>query len=189
MKRKNQAFSHDRSFWMFVLPSLLLFGVFFLLPLGMSIWFSFTNYDGWKTMDFMGIKNYVDILTSGDFYKTLSRTMVYTACNLPFKVAIPLLLAALVTSQSLKGTTLVRTLVYPGPVLGFGSRYYHQLDVRAGVWAGKFPPAKDRGRPVAVVLKPGAGHGGHQRGLQLDFCRILHAFVCWGDQQHFQGAL
>ena len=112
MKRKNQAFSHDRSVWMFVLPSLLLFGVFFLLPLGMSIWFSFTNYDGWKTMDFMGIKNYVDILTSGDFYKTLSRTMVYTACNLPFKVAIPLLLAALVTSQSLKGTTLVRTLVY-----------------------------------------------------------------------------
>lgn len=112
MKRKNQAFCHDRSFWMFVIPSLLLFGVFFLLPLGMSVWFSFTNYDGWKTMDFVGIKNYLDILTSGDFYKTLSRTIVYTVCNLPFKIAIPLLLAALVTSQSLKGTTVVRTLVY-----------------------------------------------------------------------------
>ena len=112
MKRKKQAFCHDRSFWMFVIPSLLLFGVFFLLPLGMSVWFSFTNYDGWKTMDFVGIKNYLDILTSGDFYKTLSRTIVYTVCNLPFKIAIPLLLAALVTSQSLKGTTIVRTLVY-----------------------------------------------------------------------------
>lgn len=112
MKRKNQAFCHDRSFWMFVIPSLLLFGVFFLLPLGMSVWFSLTNYDGWKTMDFVGIKNYLDILTSGDFYKTLSRTIVYTVCNLPFKIAIPLLLAALVTSQSLKGTTIVRTLVY-----------------------------------------------------------------------------
>ncbi len=112
MKRKNQAFCHDRSFWMFVIPSLLLFGVFFLLPLGMSVWFSLTNYDGWKTMDFVGIKNYLDILTSGDFYKTLSRTIVYTVCNLPFKIAIPLLLAALVTSQSVKGTTIVRTLVY-----------------------------------------------------------------------------
>lgn len=60
MKRKKQAFCHDRSFWMFVIPSLLLFGVFFLLPLGMSVWFSFTNYDGWKTMDFVGIKNYMD---------------------------------------------------------------------------------------------------------------------------------
>jgi len=112
MKKKNQAFCHTRSFWMFVLPALLLFGMFFLLPLGLSIWFSFTNYDGWKTMDFVGLKNYVSILTSPDFYKTISRTVVYTVCNLPFKVAIPLLLAALVTSKSLKGTTLVRTLIY-----------------------------------------------------------------------------
>ncbi|MDO4330212.1 MAG: sugar ABC transporter permease [Lachnospiraceae bacterium] len=112
MKKKNQAFCHSRAFWMFVLPSLLLFGVFFLVPLGLSVWFSFTNYDGWKTMDFIGIKNYADILTSSDFYKTVSRTLIYTICNLPFKVAIPLLLAALVTSSKLKGTTIVRTLIY-----------------------------------------------------------------------------
>lgn len=112
MKKKNQAFCHSRAFWMFVLPSLLLFGVFFLVPLGLSVWFSFTNYDGWKTMDFIGIKNYADILTSSDFYKTVSRTIIYTICNLPFKVAIPLLLAALVTSSKLKGTTIVRTLIY-----------------------------------------------------------------------------
>lgn len=112
MKKRQQAFCHTRSFWMFVIPSLALFGVFFLLPLGLSIWFSFTNYDGWKTVDFIGLKNYADILTNGDFYKTVWRTIVYTVCNLPFKIAIPLLLAALVTSKSLRGTTLVRTLVY-----------------------------------------------------------------------------
>ncbi len=112
MKKKNQAFCHSKAFWMFVLPSLLLFSVFFLVPLGLSIWFSFTNYDGWKTMDFIGIKNYTDILTSSDFYKTVSRTIIYTVCNLPFKIAIPLLLAALVTSSRLKGTTAVRTLIY-----------------------------------------------------------------------------
>lgn len=112
MKKKNQAFCHTRAFWMFVLPSLLLFGVFFLVPLGLSVWFSFTNYDGWKTMDFIGIKNYASILTSSDFYKTVSRTIIYTICNLPFKIAIPLLLAALVTSSKLRGTTIVRTLIY-----------------------------------------------------------------------------
>ena len=56
MFKKNQAFCHTRAFWMFVIPSLVLFGVFFLLPLVLSIVFSFTNYDGWKTMDFVGIK-------------------------------------------------------------------------------------------------------------------------------------
>lgn len=112
MKKKKQAFCHTRAFWMFVMPSLFLFGLFFLLPLVLSIGFSFTNYDGWKTMDFVGLKNYIDILKNADFYKTIGRTLLYTVCNLPFKVAIPLLLAALVTSKRLKGTTFVRTLVY-----------------------------------------------------------------------------
>lgn len=111
-KTKNSALRHTGAFWMLVLPSLLLFTVFFLVPLILSIWFSFTNYDGWKTMDFVGLKNYIDALTNADFYKTLGRTLLYTICNLPFKVAIPLLLATLVTSKSLKCTTLVRTLCY-----------------------------------------------------------------------------
>ena len=67
-KRKEQAFCHTRSFWMFVLPSLLLFTAFFLIPLVLSIWFSLTNYDGWKTMDFIGLKNYIDILQDKNFY-------------------------------------------------------------------------------------------------------------------------
>ena len=111
MKRK-ATLKHTGAFWAFVAPCIILFGVFFLLPLVLSIAFSFTNYDGWKTMDFVGLKNYITALTNADFYKTLGRTLLYTICNLPFKVAIPLLLATLVTSKSLKCTTLVRTLVY-----------------------------------------------------------------------------
>ena len=66
-KSRRQSFCHTHSFWLFVLPSLALFAVFFLVPLVLSIWFSFTNYDGWKTMDVIGLKNYTDILK--DFSK------------------------------------------------------------------------------------------------------------------------
>ena len=86
-KSRRQSFCHTHSFWLFVLPSLALFAVFFLVPLVLSIWFSFTNYDGWKTMDVIGLKNYTDILKDGDFYKTVGRTLLYTVCNLPFKIA------------------------------------------------------------------------------------------------------
>ena len=110
--KRKQAFCHTRAFWMFVLPSLALFGVFFLLPLVLSIGFSLTNYDGWKKMDFIGLKNYSSILKDSNFYKTVMRTIVYAVCNLPFKIAVPLLLAALVTSSKLKGRTVVRTLIY-----------------------------------------------------------------------------
>ena len=111
-KRKGQAFCHTRSFWMFVLPSLLLFTGFFLVPLVLSIWFSLTNYDGWKTMDFIGLANYTNILQDENFYTAVGRTLVYTVCNLPFKIIIPLLLATLVTSKWMRGKTVVRTLVY-----------------------------------------------------------------------------
>lgn len=111
-KRKGQAFCHTRSFWMFVLPSLLLFTGFFLVPLVLSIWFSLTNYDGWKTMDFIGLANYTNILQDKNFYAAVGRTLVYTVCNLPFKIIIPLLLATLVTSKWMRGKTVVRTLVY-----------------------------------------------------------------------------
>lgn len=111
-KRKEQAFCHTRSFWMFVLPSLLLFTGFFLIPLVLSIWFSLTNYDGWKTMDFIGLANYIDILQDKNFYSAVGRTIIYTVCNLPFKIVIPLLLATLVTSKWMRGKTMVRTLVY-----------------------------------------------------------------------------
>lgn len=111
-QKKSKNFRHTKAFWLFVLPSLVLFTVFFLLPLGMSVYFSFTNYDGWKTMDFIGLENYTKILKDTEFYSTIGRTVVYTVVNLPFKIAIPLLLAVLVTSKHLHGRTMIRTWIY-----------------------------------------------------------------------------
>lgn len=112
MNKKKQAFSHTRAFWMFVAPAFILFTVFFLIPLILSIGLSFTNFDGWKKMDFIGTKNYVRILKDAEFYKTMLKTFIYTIVNLPFKVIIPLLVAVLVTSKLLKGTTIIRTVIY-----------------------------------------------------------------------------
>lgn len=47
-----------------------------------------------------------------NFYSAVGRTILYTVCNLPFKIAVPLLLATLVTSKWMRGKTMVRTLVY-----------------------------------------------------------------------------
>lgn len=112
MGKRNQAFCHTRAFWLFVSPALLLFSVFFILPLFLSIGFSFTNYDGWKTMDFVGMENYKKLLVNVEFYKTLGRTFVYALFSLPFKVIVPLLVAVLVTSKYCKGITVIRTITY-----------------------------------------------------------------------------
>lgn len=112
MGKKNQAFCHTRAFWMFVAPALILFTVFFIVPLFLSIGFSFTDYDGWKTMNFVGLNNYKKLFMSVDFYKTLGRTFGYAIFSLPFKVIVPLLIAVLVTSKYCKGITAIRTITY-----------------------------------------------------------------------------
>lgn len=112
MLKKKSSLRHTGAFWGFVAPCCILFGIFFLLPLVLSIAFSFTNYDGWKVMDFVGIKNYITLFKDSKFYASMGRTLVYTICCLPFRVIIPLLIAVLVTSPRVRLKSLSRTMIY-----------------------------------------------------------------------------
>ena len=112
MLKKKSSLRHTGEFWAFVAPCCILFGIFFLLPLVLSIAFSFTNYDAWKVMDFVGIKNYITLFKDSKFYASMGRTLVYTICCLPFRVIIPLLIAVLVTSPRVRLKSLSRTMIY-----------------------------------------------------------------------------
>ena len=107
MLKKKSSLRHTGAFWAFVAPCCILFGIFFLLPLVLSIAFSFTNYDGWKV-----IKNYITLFKDSKFYASMGRTLVYTICCLPFRVIIPLLIAVLVTSPRVRLKSLSRTMIY-----------------------------------------------------------------------------
>ena len=82
------------------------------MPLVLSIAFSFTNYDGWKTIDFVGLTNYITLFKDSKFYLSLGRTLLYTVCTLPFRVIIPLLVAVLLCSNRVAAKSLTRTMVY-----------------------------------------------------------------------------
>lgn len=111
MKRKS-SLKHTGAFWAFVAPCCILFGIFFLIPLVLSIAFPFTNYDGWKTMDFVSLTNYITLFKDSKFYTSLGRTLLYTICALPFRVIIPLLIAVLLCSNRVIAKSLSRTMVY-----------------------------------------------------------------------------
>ena len=48
--------------WLFVLPALLMYVVFVLVPLGMSIQYSFVKWNGIGEMTWVGLKNYITVL-------------------------------------------------------------------------------------------------------------------------------
>lgn len=99
-------------FWLFVSPSLLLFTIFFLIPLGAAVYLSFTNYDGWKTLDWRGLRNYEKLFRDRQFAQAIGRTLVYALISLPGKVLAPLLMATLVTHPRVRVKTLSRSLSY-----------------------------------------------------------------------------
>lgn len=111
MKTKT-AKKHTGVFWIFIAPALILYTVYFFIPLLMAFWYSLTDYDGLYTMNFVGLSNFIKILSDKDFYASMWRTFTYTLVNMPFKVILPLGVALLLTSKRLKGKTFFRASIY-----------------------------------------------------------------------------
>ena len=57
--------------WLFVLPALLMYAAFVLLPLLLSIQYSFFRWDGIGPMTWVGLKNYATVLDDPDLLGTI----------------------------------------------------------------------------------------------------------------------
>lgn len=110
-KKKNLN-DYQRWAFLFTLPCILFFIIFFIGPALIGVFYSLTNYNGINRMDFVGLQNYAKLLQDGDFYKTLLRTTVFVIISVPLGYITSLALAVLLTSKSVKSKTIVRVLVY-----------------------------------------------------------------------------
>jgi raffinose/stachyose/melibiose transport system permease protein len=57
--------------WLFVLPALVMYAVFVLLPLLLSVQYSFFRWDGIGPMTWVGLKNYATVLDDRDLLGTI----------------------------------------------------------------------------------------------------------------------
>ncbi|HEX2622198.1 MAG TPA: sugar ABC transporter permease [Phototrophicaceae bacterium] len=57
--------------WMFVLPALIMYVVFVLLPMALTIQYSFFRWNGIGPMTWVGLKNYVTVLEDQDLLGTI----------------------------------------------------------------------------------------------------------------------
>lgn len=108
--------------WLFVTPMIVILGLFLVIPIGMALWVSVSNWTGRGTpfggaTEFVGLKNYSDLLTKQglarqDFMTSLRNTFFYVLGVVPLQTALALLLAVLVNQKWLKGRTFFRTAFY-----------------------------------------------------------------------------
>jgi ABC-type sugar transport system permease subunit len=93
---------------LFCLPALAVFVLFLLYPLVRSLVGSFLDTDGPLGDQFVGLDNYVYLFTdpyqSSHFWKALGNNVQYFLIHLLVEVPVALLLAALLTSGSVRRT-------------------------------------------------------------------------------------
>ena len=103
-----------RQLWAFgfCLPNILFFLVFFVAPAIGGVWNSVFDYNGFKQMDFVGLSNYMKLFRDPEFYKTLWQTILYSIVSVPLGYAVALGLGLLLSSEKIKGITILRILIY-----------------------------------------------------------------------------
>lgn len=77
--------------FLFLLPSVIGFSVFYLIPFVIGIVYSFM--DGTTDGSFVGLENYKELLGSSSFLKAATNTFWFTAVSVPLIIIISLLLA------------------------------------------------------------------------------------------------
>ncbi|WP_460796924.1 carbohydrate ABC transporter permease [Microbacterium sp. GXF0217] len=96
----------------FIAIAVVLFALFFVWPGALGLWYSFTDYTGVGSPDFIGVDNYVELAQDPDFYAVLGRTFLYTLLSVPLHFVAALGIAVLLTSTAAKGKTPARIIFF-----------------------------------------------------------------------------
>lgn len=112
-RKKKNPLDHNQG-WalLFCGPNIIFFIIFFLWPAFIGLYYSFTNYDGWRNMDFVGLQNYINLFQDKQFYTVFLNTVLYVVVSVPLGMIVALFLALLVNDDKIKGNAITRVLVY-----------------------------------------------------------------------------
>ncbi len=115
---KSRITRHNKFGYIFLAPFMIVFVIFQLIPLISTIYYSFfENYMSGLTQvgpKFIGIDNYITMLTKGELLKYFGNTMIMWVMGFVPQILVSLLLGAWFTDPSLrlKGQRFFKTVIY-----------------------------------------------------------------------------
>lgn len=96
--------------YFFLLPSILILAFTSLYPICYSIYYSFFNWNWGNQKDFVGLSNYISLLTDKKFWIIIKNTFVFAFFACLIEIIIGLLLAIYIDRLKF-GSTIIRTLL------------------------------------------------------------------------------
>ena len=114
---KTKMSSRDKTFWAITIPVLVLFFTFNTLPMIKGFIYSFTNYRGYGSYDYVGLRNYIDLFTDARVGKSYLFTFKY-ALSGTVLVNVLALIMALGLNSKIRFKSALRGIYFVPNILG-----------------------------------------------------------------------
>lgn len=101
----------NKAAYLFLLPKLIFFTIFMLIPIVWAFILSFQEYGVFETQ-WIGLKNYVDVYNSEIFRASLWNTFLYTIVTVPAFIITALIIASLINPLGKLSQTFFRSAFY-----------------------------------------------------------------------------
>lgn len=101
----------------FTLPFILGFLLFMVVPMAISLYYSFCDYNILSPPQFTGLKNYMEVLKDETFFKAIGVTFYYALVSVPLRLIFALLVAMILLKNT-KATGFYRAAYYLPSIIG-----------------------------------------------------------------------
>ncbi|MDX2779219.1 sugar ABC transporter permease [Streptomyces caniscabiei] len=104
--------------WVFLSPWVLGACVLTLLPMAVSLYLSFTDYDLFNAPNWVGLRNYTQMFTEDPrYWRSVATTLLYVVLAVPLQLALALVVALALKNMK-RGRAFYRSAFYAPSLLG-----------------------------------------------------------------------
>ncbi|MCL5986709.1 MAG: sugar ABC transporter permease [Actinobacteria bacterium] len=104
--------------YVYIAPALIVFVIFMFYPVVFTIALSFFKWNGYSKVifdQFVGIKNYLNLLLDKSFWVAFKNTAYFVISGITFQLALALLFALIVYFGNFKYSNIIRAIIFfPG---------------------------------------------------------------------------
>lgn len=93
-------------------PVLILLTIFVIVPTISAIYLSFFNWSFYQDSEFVGLRNFVNVLTDPEFRAAIRRGLLFVLMTLPLQLLLSFLIASFVTGVGRRLGTVLKISVY-----------------------------------------------------------------------------
>lgn len=118
MKKSRSIRKDNLAGYAFISPFIIGFLCFTVIPMGASLFLSFTSYDLFTAPKWIGLDNFKEMFTGDEkYWQSLKVTFTYVLAGVPLRLGFALFIAVILNNAA-KGTAIYRTLFYLPSIIG-----------------------------------------------------------------------